>query len=57
LAPVLWAYLGIRILQDRPISHRILARSTAVVVASSPSFEPSVARSTLVGKLLISYTS
>jgi predicted ATPase len=26
LAPVLWAYLGIRILQDRPISHRKLDR-------------------------------
>jgi hypothetical protein len=26
LAPVLWAYLGIRILQDRPISHRKLAK-------------------------------
>jgi carbohydrate diacid regulator len=34
LAPVLWAYLGIRILQDRPISHPKLASDRHVFQAS-----------------------
>jgi hypothetical protein len=35
----------------------LFARSTAVLAASSASFEPSVARSTVAGKMLIPFTS